>query len=147
MFSSICSNVKGLYLHELLKQKFEFEQGSFDFCTSSLPSWLLSICHIGILWCSACPQSCQSRQSPGWEMVRAQTDISRIVWTVTASLLLSPSPTYTQAAAAASVQGNAAGGAEELLPICTQLIRHCAFDDWPFPGCSLCVCAGVTQHF
>lgn len=49
-------------------------------------------------------------------MVRARINISRIVWTVTTSLLLSPSPAYTHAAAAASAQSNATGGAEELLP-------------------------------
>lgn len=27
---------------------------------------------VGIMWCSACPQSCQSWQSLGWEMVRAE---------------------------------------------------------------------------
>lgn len=88
----------------------------------SAPHRFLADCSVsasvGIMWCSACPQSCQSRQSLGWEMVRARINISRVAWTVTASLLLSPSPAYTQAAAAAaaSAQSNAAGGAEELLP-------------------------------
>lgn len=61
-------------------------------------------------------------------MVGAQINISRIVWTVTASLF-PPALAFTCAAAAASAQSHATGGAEELLPSYTCLMGHCAVDE------------------
>lgn len=110
---------------------------------TSAPHCFLADCSVsasvGSTWWSACPHSRQSRQSLSWEMAGAWINISRIVWTVTASLF-PPALAYTCDAAAASAQSQTMGGAEELLPIYTCLRGHCALDGWPFPGYSLCTC-------